>query len=101
VNPDVEEARKLREWYDSEGRGATTQAAGEGLMIATPGGGLSRSSRETLKDIQAEGPSSDDKPTYHNIIATCAFVSSNQTFYYMAHPESNRKVFHVLDTSPM
>ena len=93
VNPDNEEAQKLREWYDTEGRGAATQAAGEGLMTATPGGGQSRNARETLKDIQPEDvPAPEDKATYHNVVATFAFMSTNQTFYYMAHPETNRKV---------
>ena len=37
INPESEEAKKLREWYDSEGRGASTQAAGEGLASTSPG----------------------------------------------------------------
>eukprot|EP00951_Prasinocladus_malaysianus_P003185 scaffold22669_cov56-Prasinocladus_malaysianus.AAC.1 len=46
-----------------------------------------------MKDVQPEvAPSPNDKPTYHNVVATVAFVSAAQNFYYMAHPETNRKV---------
>ena len=34
INPDTPEAQALRQWYDFEGRTASTQHAGEGLANA-------------------------------------------------------------------
>ena len=34
INPDIPEAQALKQWYDFEGRTASTQHAGEGLATA-------------------------------------------------------------------
>ena len=34
INPDTSEAQALKQWYDFEGRTASTQHAGEGLANA-------------------------------------------------------------------
>lgn len=91
INPSSEEAQKLRTWYDTEGRNATTTAAGEGLV--TPGKSQSANKREDLRTIQPTVlPSPDEKAAYHNAILTVAIIFPDQSFYYMAHPETNRKV---------
>lgn len=53
----------------------------------------SANSREDLKTIQPTVvPSPDEKAQYHNAVVTVALIFGGQNFYYMAHPETNRKV---------
>ncbi|PSC74786.1 Replication A 70 kDa DNA-binding subunit isoform A [Micractinium conductrix] len=95
INPtDIPEAVVLREWYDSEGRGAATTHVGEGLASAikrTGSGGPAE--RESLEVFRASAPAStDNKPRYATVGATFASINADQALYYMANPENNRKV---------
>ncbi|DBB18305.1 TPA: hypothetical protein ACH3X3_003260 [Trebouxia sp. C0006] len=96
INPDTPEAQALRQWYDFEGRTASTQHAGEGLANArgSSGGGGSQE-RVTLQQLvksPADMPSPDAKPEYHNAICTVANIDPQQSMYYQACPDNNRKV---------
>jgi len=93
VNPDAfEETSKLRSWYDTMDSSETLAAVGEGLMSAAKVSGKKRAYSE-LSTIKAEAPSSPDaKPTYATVNAMLASINPDQTLYYLACPENNRKV---------
>ena len=58
------------------------------------GGGGSQE-RVTLKHLvksPADLPSPDAKPEYHNAICTVANIDPQQSMYYQACPDNNRKV---------
>ncbi|KAL3141009.1 hypothetical protein ABBQ32_005523 [Trebouxia sp. C0010 RCD-2024] len=96
INPGAPEAQALRQWYDFEGRTAPTQHAGEGLANArgSSGGGGSqeRVTFQQLTKSPAEMPSPDAKPEYHNATCTVANIDPQQSMYYQACPDNNRKV---------
>lgn len=58
------------------------------------GGGGSQE-RVTLKELvksPADMPSPDAKPEYYNAICTVANIDPQQSMYYQACPDNNRKV---------
>ncbi|KAL4439681.1 hypothetical protein ABPG75_002682 [Micractinium tetrahymenae] len=95
INPsDIPEAAVLRGWYDASGRNAATVHVGEGLATAvkrTSSGAPQE--RTTLESFRGAAPASvQDKPHYATVMATVATINPDQTMYYMANPENNRKV---------
>lgn len=64
------------------------------------GGGGSQE-RVTLKELvksPADMPSPDAKPEYYNAICTVANIDPQQSMYYQACPDNNRKVSALIDT---
>ncbi|KAA6426190.1 MAG: replication A 70 kDa DNA-binding subunit-like, partial [Trebouxia sp. A1-2] len=96
INPDTPEAQALKQWYDFEGRTASTQHAGEGLANArgssSGGGSQERVTLQQLVKSPADMPRPDAKPEYHNAICTVANIDPQQSMYYQACPDNNRKV---------
>lgn len=65
-----------------------------GVCRGSSGGGGSQE-RVTLKQLvksPADMPSPDAKPEYHNAICTVANIDPQQSMYYQACPDNNRKV---------
>lgn len=90
--PALPEAVALRAWWESEGSGAATVHAGAGLATALKGPGAARE-RLTLSALKESAPShAEEKPVYATVAATVASVNPEQTMWYMACPENNRKV---------
>jgi len=89
---DMPEATSLKEWYDSVGHSQTTTAVGEGLATAIkPQNGIRE--RLDLSGVRlAAPPTPDAKPVYSTVAAAVATINPDQTLYYLASPENNRKV---------
>lgn len=48
---------------------------------------------QTLAEIRAAAPArAEDKPIFSSAVATLAFINPDQTLYYAANPDNNRKV---------
>lgn len=96
-------AEALRTWWTSEGslEAASFTAVGEGLTGArTPGGpgAAATQAHLSLTDIKATAPAtSDGKPVFSSTTATVASINPDQTLYYPANPENNRKVVETGD----
>lgn len=61
--------------------------------------GSGSSGHRQLKDVQKpqhELPAPDARPEYHTVTATVAMIDPDQSLYYQACPENNRKVSSVL-----
>lgn len=97
INPDTPAAQQLRDWYATEGRDSGFTAVNEGLANAIRRDGSNASSRNTrtaLADIvkTTNLPPVDAKPEYFTAIVTVAKIQDEQSMYYCACPENNRKV---------
>ncbi|EIE20008.1 hypothetical protein COCSUDRAFT_19010 [Coccomyxa subellipsoidea C-169] len=94
VEPEGERADALRRWWESDGRTAPTQHLGEGLASAkrASGGAAELQTFAQLRVGKEELPPADAKPQYHTVIATVANIDSQQSLYYEACPDNNRKV---------
>ncbi|BDA51382.1 Replication protein A 70 kDa DNA-binding subunit B [Coccomyxa sp. Obi] len=95
VEPEGDRAAALRSWWESDGRAAPTQHLGEGLASAKHASGGGAPERATFAELRVpkeELPPADSKPSYHTVVATVASIDAQQSLYYEACPENNRKV---------
>lgn len=96
VDPsDAPEAEALRTWWMTSGQGAATTPVGEGLATAIKPGqqGGASAERRDLAGVKAEAPSTPDaKPVYATVRAAVASINPQQSMWYLACPENNRKV---------
>ncbi|KAL6771853.1 RFA3 [Auxenochlorella protothecoides x Auxenochlorella symbiontica] len=95
VDPAGPEADALRAWWAGEGSAAPTTHVGEGLSGAAGRSGAQAASnaRLSLADIREQGPTSAGvKPVFSSATATVASINPDQSLYYAANPENNRKV---------
>ncbi|XP_051115840.1 replication protein A 70 kDa DNA-binding subunit B [Andrographis paniculata] len=98
VNPDIQEAKKLRAWYDSEGKNISLDAVGSGLSPSTNGGARSMySDRVNLADITSNPSLGEDKPVFFNIKAYVSYIKSDQAMWYRACKTCNKKVTEAVD----
>lgn len=90
VEPDLEEAHKLRGWYDAAGQTATFSTH---QNLATSGGNTSRQENKLISTIIDEESYLQDTPQYFNMKATVIYVK-NTTIAYPAcqTPGCNKKV---------
>ncbi|KAJ6687911.1 REPLICATION PROTEIN A 70 KDA DNA-BINDING SUBUNIT B-RELATED [Salix koriyanagi] len=67
VNPVISESKKLRNWYDSEGKETSMASVGSGLSPSTKSGGRSMySDRVSLAHITSNPSLGEDKNEYNN-----------------------------------
>ena len=87
---DVDEAAALRSWYDENGNGLETKAAGEGLATGgrKSGEGKPRE-RKQLQDFPAADALTDAPMYFNNVIATVTKVYTNGNMHWKAAPESD------------
>ena len=90
----VPDAPALRQWWDTIGCGADTQAVGEGMASALkPGANGGAPQRTDLATVRADAPATpDSKPVYSTVTAAVAAINPEQSMWYLACPENNRKV---------
>ncbi|KAF2012213.1 replication protein-like protein A 70 kDa DNA-binding subunit [Aaosphaeria arxii CBS 175.79] len=90
IEPDIDEAHKLRGWYD--GVGSTVQFATHQNSMKSGGGG--KQDYKLISQVIEEEAYMQDTPTYYNIKASVLFVSHNSTIAYPAcqTPNCNKKV---------
>ncbi|KAI4335903.1 hypothetical protein L6164_014499 [Bauhinia variegata] len=93
VNPDIPEAKKLRCWYDSEGKGASMASVGSSLSLVSRNGIRSMySDRVSLSHITSNPSLGDDKPAFFSVRAYISFIKPDQTMWYRACKTCNKKV---------
>lgn len=90
VDPDIDEAHKLRGWFNAVGQNATFSTH---QNMATTSGG-SKNETKLISQILEEESYLQDAPTYMSIKASVLFVKHNTTVAYAAcsTPGCNKKV---------
>ncbi|KAL5746735.1 hypothetical protein ACOSP7_023707 [Xanthoceras sorbifolium] len=93
VNPDIPEAKRLRSWYESEGKVTSMASIGSGLSPISKGGARSMySDRVSLSHITSNPSMGEEKPVYFSIRAFISLVKPDQTMWYRACKTCNKKV---------
>ncbi|KAK9278051.1 hypothetical protein L1049_027609 [Liquidambar formosana] len=93
VNTDMPESKKLRSWYDSEGKEASMASVGSGMSPSSKGGMQSMySDRVRLSYITSNPSLGEDKPAFFSIRAYISFIKPDQTMWYRACKTCNKKV---------
>ncbi|XP_039116942.1 replication protein A 70 kDa DNA-binding subunit B-like [Dioscorea cayenensis subsp. rotundata] len=93
INPDLPEAKKLRAWFDSEGKGTSMASVGSGFSALSKNGAKSMySDRVLLSHITNDQTLGQDKPVFFSIKGYISFIKSDQTMSYRACKTCNKKV---------
>ncbi|GKV35510.1 hypothetical protein SLEP1_g43768 [Rubroshorea leprosula] len=93
VNPDIPEAKRLRTWYESEGKGTTMASISSGLSPSSKTGARSMySDRVALSHITANPSLGEDKPSFFSIRAYVSLIRNDQAMWYRACKTCNKKV---------
>ncbi|KAJ7560063.1 hypothetical protein O6H91_04G112300 [Diphasiastrum complanatum] len=92
INPDIQAAQRVRDWFDREGKTTASQS------ISREGGtGARIEMRKTVSQISDEGLGRSDKPDWIAVKATIAYIKTDN-FCYTACPiligdrQCNKKV---------
>ncbi|XP_010527273.2 PREDICTED: replication protein A 70 kDa DNA-binding subunit B [Tarenaya hassleriana] len=93
VNPDLPEAKKLKSWYDSEGKEVSMSAIGSGMSPSAKNGSRSMySDRVPLSHVISNPSLGEEKPVFFSIRAYISFIKPEQTMWYRACKTCNKKV---------
>ncbi|CAN6470194.1 unnamed protein product [Victoria cruziana] len=92
INPDTSEAKKLRTWYDSEGKQSSMASIGSGMISSKSGSRSMYSDRVFLSHIVGDTSLGQDKPAWFSIKAYISFIKADQTMWYRACKACNKKV---------
>ncbi|KAJ8752723.1 hypothetical protein K2173_007033 [Erythroxylum novogranatense] len=93
VDPEIPEAKKLRCWYDSEGKLTSMASVSSGLSPSTKSGARSMySDRVSMSRITSDPSLGSDKPAFFSVRAYISFIKPDQTMWYRACKTCNRKV---------
>ncbi|KAL2321509.1 hypothetical protein Fmac_025888 [Flemingia macrophylla] len=93
INPDIPEARRLRSWYDLEGKDAAMDSVGSGSSPTSNTGIRSvYSDRVSLSHITSNPSLGDVKPEVFSIRGYISFVKPDQAMWYRACKTCNKKV---------
>ncbi|CAA6657380.1 unnamed protein product [Spirodela intermedia] len=100
INPDVPESKKLRSWYDSEGRETAMSSVGSGLVNASSRNSPASmySDRVTLSHITGDPTLGQEKPAYFSVKAYVSFIKPDQTMWYRACKTCNKKVTEAVES---
>ncbi|KAF5730186.1 replication protein A 70 kDa DNA-binding subunit B [Tripterygium wilfordii] len=97
VNPDTPEAKKLRSWYDSEGKGASLASVGSGMSPLIKSGLRSMySDRVSLANILSNPSLGEDKAAFFSVRGYISFIKPDQAMWYRACKTCNKKVTDAL-----
>ncbi|XP_062169595.1 replication protein A 70 kDa DNA-binding subunit B [Alnus glutinosa] len=97
VNPDIPEAKKLRSWYDSEGKESSMASVSAGMSPSTKSGSRSMySDRISLSHVTSNPSLGEDKPVFFSIRGYISFIKPDQTMWYRACKTCNKKVTEAL-----
>ncbi|ORY11822.1 hypothetical protein BCR34DRAFT_564723 [Clohesyomyces aquaticus] len=90
VDPDIDEAHKLRGWYNAAGQTATFSTHQN--LSSAPGGG-SRNDNKLISQIVEDEAYLADTPSYFNLRASVVFVKNTMVTYPACNKEGcNKKV---------
>ncbi|KAH1114828.1 hypothetical protein J1N35_008206 [Gossypium stocksii] len=93
INPDIPEAKKLRSWYDSEGKGSSMASIGSGLSPSSKNGARSMyTDRVSLTHITSNPSLGDEKPAFFSIKAFISLIRPEQAMWYRACKTCSKKV---------
>ncbi|XP_047969725.1 replication protein A 70 kDa DNA-binding subunit B-like [Salvia hispanica] len=93
VDPDTPEAKKLRSWYDSEGKDTSLAAIGNDSSPSNRNGARSMyTDRVTLSHITSNLSLGEDKPVYFSIKAYVSTIKPDQAMSYRACKTCSKKV---------
>ncbi|KAL8465230.1 hypothetical protein ACS0TY_034656 [Phlomoides rotata] len=93
VNPETPEAKKLRSWYDSEGKDSSLAAIGSGLSPLNKNGARSMySDRVSLAHITSNPSLGEGKPVFFCIKAYISYIKPDQAMWYRACKTCSKKV---------
>ncbi|XP_073016639.1 replication protein A 70 kDa DNA-binding subunit B-like [Primulina eburnea] len=93
VNPATPEAKKLRSWFESEGKETPMASVGSGLSPSSKGGVRSMySDRVSLAHITNNPSLGEDKPVFFCIKAYISTIKPDQAMWYRACKTCNKKV---------
>ncbi|KAH6807726.1 RPA70-kDa subunit B [Perilla frutescens var. frutescens] len=93
VDPDTPEAKKLRSWYDSEGKDTSMASVGSGLSPSNKNGARSMySDRVSLSHITSNPSLGEEKPAFFGIKAYISYIKPDQAMWYRACKTCNKKV---------
>ncbi|KAG6412308.1 hypothetical protein SASPL_124983 [Salvia splendens] len=91
VDPHMPEAKKLRFWYDSEGKDTSLAAIGPSLSNRN-GARSMYSDRVSLSHITSNPSLGEDKPAYFSIKAYISAIKPDQAIWYRACKTCSKKV---------
>nr|DAD35050.1 TPA_asm: hypothetical protein HUJ06_005690 [Nelumbo nucifera] len=106
VNPEIPESKKLKSWYESEGKGAAMASVGSGLTTSSTKNGIRSlySDRVFLSHITSNPSLGEDNKVmqpellcfglaaFFSIKAYMSFIKPDQTMWYQACKTCNKKV---------
>ncbi|RWR72880.1 replication protein A DNA-binding subunit B [Cinnamomum micranthum f. kanehirae] len=94
LNPDIPDAKKLRSWYDSEGKGTSMASVASSISPGLSKGGVRsfHSDRVFLSHIIKDPSLGQDKPVFFNIKAYISLIKPDQAMWYRACKICNKKV---------
>ncbi|KAF2747195.1 replication factor-a protein [Sporormia fimetaria CBS 119925] len=95
VEPDIDEAHKLRGWFDAVGQNTTFSTH---QNLATSAGSNSNQEYKTIASVLEEESYLQDTPSYFNIKASVIYVKNTMIAYPACQtPQCNKK---VIDEEP-
>ncbi|KAK1387998.1 Replication protein A subunit [Heracleum sosnowskyi] len=93
VNPETPESKKLKSWYDSEGKGSPMASVGTGLSPSSKSGGRSLyADRVSLSYITSNPSLGEEKPVFFSTKGYISFIKPDQSMWYRACKTCNKKV---------
>ncbi|KAL3637902.1 Replication protein A 70 kDa DNA-binding subunit D [Castilleja foliolosa] len=99
INPENPEAKKLRSWYDSEGKDTSLASIGSGLSPLAKGGARSMyTDRVSLAHITGNPSLGEDKPVFFCIKAHISYIKPDQAMWYRACKTCNKKVTEAVES---
>ncbi|GAB2209289.1 hypothetical protein Droror1_Dr00026499 [Drosera rotundifolia] len=93
IDPEIPELKKLRSWYNSEGKEASMASVGAGLSLSAASGGKTMySDRVSLSYITSNPNLGDGKPASFSLKAYISLIKPDQAMWYRACKTCNKKV---------
>ncbi|KAK1372132.1 Replication protein A subunit [Heracleum sosnowskyi] len=93
VNPETPESKKLKSWYDSEGKETSMASVGTGLTPSSKSGGRSMySDRVSISYITSNPSLGEEKPVFFSAKGYISFIKPDQSMWYRACKTCNKKV---------
>ncbi|VVB17558.1 unnamed protein product [Arabis nemorensis] len=99
INPESPEAKKLKSWYDSEGKETSMSSIGSGMSPSAKNGSRSMyTDRVVLSHITSNPSLGEEKPVFFSTRGYISFIKPDQTMWYQACKTCNKKVTEAMDS---
>ncbi|XP_048595412.1 replication protein A 70 kDa DNA-binding subunit D-like isoform X2 [Brassica napus] len=99
INPESPEAKKLKSWFDSEGKEASMSSIGSGMSPLAKNGSWSMyTDRVLLSHITSNPSLGEEKPVFFSTRGYISFIKPDQTMWYQACKTCNKKVTEAMDS---